>query len=92
MFLVHSHIDRLQLTEPDQVCPDKDPQLHPLPLSSLPLPAVALVLHSHPQLVHLGKVEQDKVDAVNDRARVLALGELASLLAVGKNVPENGNI
>ena len=53
----HRHIDTLQLTQPDQVGPHQDPQLHPLLLPPLPLPRVALVLHSNPQLVHLGEVQ-----------------------------------
>ena len=28
------------------------------------LPGVALMLHSHPELVHLGEVQKDKVDRV----------------------------
>ena len=43
VFLVHCHVDRLQLTQPDQVCTNKDPQLHPLPLPLVLLPSVALV-------------------------------------------------
>ena len=54
--------------EPDEVGADENPEFEPLPLLLLPLPGVALVLHPHPQLVHLRKVELDEVD------RVLNLG------------------
>lgn len=62
------YIDALQLAEPDQVGPHQDPQLLPLLLPLLSIPAVALMLHPHPQLVHFGKVEEDKVDGVVDVA------------------------
>lgn len=56
--------NRFQLTEPDQIRPDQDPQLFSLPLPPFPIPAMALVLHSDPEFVHLGKIHQDKIDAV----------------------------
>ena len=41
------------------------------------------MLHPHPELVHLGKVEEDEVDAVVNLARVLALAKLSRLEGVG---------
>ena len=46
-----------------------------------------LVLHPDPQLVHLGEVEEDEVDAVVDLAWVLALLEVSGLQGVWENVP-----
>lgn len=63
---VSLHINPFQLTEANQVCSHEDPQLLPLPLPLLPVPTVALVLHSHPQLVHLSKVQQHKIHWVTD--------------------------
>lgn len=63
---VSLHINPFQLTEANQVCSHEDPQLLPLPLSLLPVPTVALMLHSHPQFVHLSKVQQHKIHWVTD--------------------------
>lgn len=67
--LVTLHVDAFQLTEAHQVGPHQDPQLLPLPLSLLPVSAVALMLHSHPQLVHFCKVEEYKIHGITDVAR-----------------------
>ena len=57
-------MDALQLTEAYEVGAHQDPQLASLLLASLAIPGVSLVLHSHPQLVHLREVQQDEVDGV----------------------------
>lgn len=62
------HVDTLQLAEAHQIRAHQDPQLLPLPLPLLAVPAVALVLHPHPQLVHLGEVEQHEIHGVADVA------------------------
>lgn len=61
-------VDALELAESDEVGTDEDAQLLSLLLSLLTVTTVALVLHSHPQLIHLGEVQQDKVDGVVDVA------------------------
>lgn len=76
------HIDPLQLTEADQVGAHQDPQLLPLLLPLLPVSAVALVLHPHPQLVHFCKVEQDEVHGVVDVARHLLWAPAAQTVHV----------
>ena len=63
---VDLHIDGLKLAESQQVGAHQQTQLLALALPTLPVPRVALVLHPHPQLVHLGEVEQDEVDRVAD--------------------------
>lgn len=62
------HVDALQLAEANQVGAHQDPQLLSLLLPLLSVPAVALVLHPHPQLVHFSKVQENKVDGVVDFA------------------------
>ena len=42
--LVHIQIDAVELTEPDEVGPDKDAQIAPLVLALFAFPRVALVL------------------------------------------------
>lgn len=64
--LVSLHINPFQLTEANQVCSHEDPQLLPLTLPFLSVPTVALVLHSHPEFVHLSKVQQHKIHRVTD--------------------------
>ena len=53
----------------------------------LPLPAVTLMLHPDPQLVHLRKVETDEVNAIVYLARVLALCKLSWLHLVRQHIP-----
>lgn len=65
---VFVHVDALQLAEADQVGAHQDPQLLSLLLPLLSVPAVALMLHPHPQLVHFGKIQENKVDGVVDVA------------------------
>ena len=56
--------DEVELREADEVGADEEPELLALLFALLAVPRVALVLHPHPQLVHLAKVHQDKVDRV----------------------------
>lgn len=58
------HIDAFQLAQSDQISPYKDTQLLPLLLSLFSVPTVSLMLHPHPQFIHLGKIQQDKVNGV----------------------------
>ena len=62
--LVHAGIDGLKLGETDKVRPHKNSKLQPFLFSPLLLPGVALVLHSNPQLVHLGKVVKNECNGV----------------------------
>ncbi len=43
---------------------NEDTKIESLLLPLLLVPSVALVLHSHPQLIHLGEIEENEVDAV----------------------------
>ena len=60
VFSIHS----IQLTEPHQVRSNKNPKFLSLTFPLLPFPRVALMLHPDPQLVHLRKIQQDKVDGI----------------------------
>ena len=66
--LILVDVDTLELAEPDEVGSHQDAELLPLTLPLLPVPGVALVLHAHPQLVHLREVEGDEVHRVRYRA------------------------
>jgi hypothetical protein len=46
---------------------------------------VTLMLHSHPQLVHLGEVQQDKVNRVSDCAIQFSLAEV-EIYQSGENI------
>mmetsp|Transcript_47733 Transcript_47733/g.110644 ORF Transcript_47733/g.110644 Transcript_47733/m.110644 type:complete len:266 (-) Transcript_47733:215-1012(-) len=54
----------LERREADEVGADKDAQLRALALAPLALPHGPLVLHAHPQLVHLAEVGEDERDGV----------------------------
>lgn len=58
------HIDAFQLAQSDQIGPYEDAQLLPLLLSLFSVPTVSLMLHAHPQFIHLGKIQQYKVNGV----------------------------
>ena len=62
--LIELRVDGFELREPHEVGAHEDPQFQPLLLPALLLSRVALVLHAHPQLVHLCKVLQNEVDGV----------------------------
>ena len=68
--LVFVHVDALELAEPHEVGADEDAQLAALLLSALSVARMALVLHAHPQFVHLREVEQNEVDGVVHSARL----------------------
>ena len=68
-FFVHVDVDVLQLRQPHQIRADQDAQLQPLLLALLAILRRPLVLHAHPQFVHLGEVQQDEVDRILGRAR-----------------------
>ena len=65
-------VDALELAEAHEVGAHQDAQLAPLLLALHLVARVALVLHAHPQLVHLGEVQVDEVDRVLNRARLRA--------------------
>jgi len=60
--LVLVDVDRLELTESNEVCADENTQLTALLFTFLTVASVSLMLHAHPQLVHLSKVELNEVD------------------------------
>ncbi|KAG7147093.1 hypothetical protein HYQ46_004095 [Verticillium longisporum] len=64
--LVRLEVD--ELAQAHNVAADEQLQLLALPRPLLPLARVALVLEAHPQLVHLDKVGEDKVDRVGEVA------------------------
>ena len=53
--------DGFNFREAHEVGADEELELVPLLFPLFPVPRVALVLHSHPQFVHLGKVYENKV-------------------------------
>ena len=63
---VRVHVDRVELREAHQVGADEQAELAALLFALLLLTRVALILHAHPELVHLGEVEQDEVNRVVD--------------------------
>ncbi len=67
-----------------EVGADENAKVESLLLPLLLVPCVSLVLHSHPQLIHLGEIEENEVDAVQH-------GGVRGLLAIslglsGKNL------
>lgn len=63
---VHFHVNSLQLAQSNKICADKDPQLLPLTLPFLPVSRVSLMLHPHPQFIHLGEIQQDEINRILD--------------------------
>lgn len=61
---MHLDVQAVKFRKAGQVGADQDLELAPLLLALRSIPRVALVLHPYPQLVHLRKVEQDKIDRV----------------------------
>ena len=57
-------LNTLELTEADQVGAHEDPELPSLLLSFVLVPGVTLVLHAHPQFVHLSKIQLDEINGV----------------------------
>jgi len=68
--LVLVNVNRLQLTESNQVCADKNTQFTAFLFTLLAVAGMSLVLHAHPELVHLSKVELNEVNRVFDTADV----------------------
>lgn len=58
--------DRFQLTQTNQIRANEDFQFFSFPFSPFSVSTVSLMLHPHPQLVHLRKIHEDKVDTVTD--------------------------
>lgn len=58
------HIDAFQLAQSHQIGPYENPQLLSLLFPLLSVPAVPLMLHSHPQFIHLGEIQQYEVNRV----------------------------
>ena len=66
--LVHLQRHALEAREAEEVRPHQDAQLEPLALALLALAHRPLVLHPHPQLVHLGEVRDDERHRLRRRA------------------------
>lgn len=59
------HVNTLQLTQPNKISSNQDPEFSPLLLSLIAISSVTLMLHSDPEFVHLGEVQQDKVNGIH---------------------------
>ena len=66
--LIFMYINTLELTQSDEIRSNKDPQFLSLPFPFLFVPRVPLVLHTHPEFVHLGEVELYEVNGVHNGA------------------------
>ncbi len=73
VFLIVARVYTLQLGQTYEVCTHEDTQLQSFLLPPLLLSCVALVLHTDPEFVHLGKVVEDKCDGVFDRSILLTV-------------------
>ena len=62
--LVDVKVNAVKLAEANEVGADKDLELTALTLPSLAVLGVALMLHPHPELVHLDEIGQHKRDRV----------------------------
>ncbi len=62
--LVDGHVDAVELRKASEILSDEQTQLAPLLLPPRLVPHGALVLHPHPQLVHLGEVLKDERDRI----------------------------
>ena len=72
VFLVDLRVDGVEFGETDEIGADEQTELAALLLAPIAVSRVALMLHPHPQLVHLREVGQDELDRVADRARARA--------------------
>lgn len=59
------HVNTFQLTQPNKISSDQDPEFSPLLLSLIAISSVTLMLHSDPEFVHLREVQQDKVNGIH---------------------------
>mmetsp|Transcript_36906 Transcript_36906/g.83210 ORF Transcript_36906/g.83210 Transcript_36906/m.83210 type:complete len:268 (+) Transcript_36906:1411-2214(+) len=78
--LVHLSIDPLEVRQSHEVGPDEDAEVEPLPLPPLSVAHGPLMLHAHPEFVHLSEVVHQEVDAVAHVAPELRpnVGQLVS--------------
>jgi hypothetical protein len=81
--LVHVEVDAVKLREAHEVGADEDAQLPALLLAAVALAGLALVLHAHPQLVHLDKIDQHKLDGVGHGAELLVRGRHVGQAVLG---------
>ena len=58
--LVEFEIDTIQLTEADEIGPNENLEFLAFHFPLFPFPRVTLVLKANPELVHFGKVVNDK--------------------------------
>ena len=65
---VHGQVDAVERCELREIGTDEHSQLEALLLARLALAHGALVLHPHPELVHLAKVGEDERDRIRNRA------------------------
>ncbi len=61
---LHFCVEIIELRKSDEISSDQNSKLHSFSLALFTLAAVALMLHSNPQLVHLGKVELNEIDRI----------------------------
>lgn len=87
--LVDLEVHRLQLGQTDKVGADEDLQLLALLLAARLLAGMSLVLHPHPQLVHLREVREDEVDGV---VNVAALVDVLADRHIGENIAQRQQI
>ena len=60
--ILHFRVEIIELRKSDEIGSDQNPKLHSFSLALFTFTTVALMLHSNPQLVHLGKIELNEVD------------------------------
>merc|ERR1712142_92617 len=68
VLLVDLSIDGIQFRETDEIGADEKPKFPTLLLSTVAIARMPLMLHAHPQLVHLGEVGQDELDGIANGA------------------------
>lgn len=59
------NVNTFQLTQPNKISSDQNPEFSPLLLTLIAISSVTLVLHSDPEFVHLGEVQQDEVNGIH---------------------------
>mmetsp|Transcript_18110 Transcript_18110/g.43994 ORF Transcript_18110/g.43994 Transcript_18110/m.43994 type:complete len:279 (-) Transcript_18110:451-1287(-) len=64
--LVHVAVHALKVAQPHKVDPNQNTQVKTLLFPTLTVPDWPLVLHPHPQFVHLGEVEHQKVNTIRN--------------------------
>jgi len=87
--LIGAQVNTFELAQTLEVGADEDTELATLLLAAFALAGEALVLHADPELVHLDKVGQDKLDRVLDRAELTDLRSKISLVLLSHSRNNN---